>query len=200
MVTIVSKKWGHINRRVVVIIVGKFRCRQQIHPIILLVRAEHPKVRFHPLVVILNLTLSLWVICCRKSWLNSKVLIDTPCEVGHECRTTIRPMYEGNPVQFLDMANVQLHQIQSGNICRCRNEMCHLRESIGDDIDGVKPIGFWQFTHEVRLDPLPWAIWSRDWLQFSVFVLVLMLHSPASVTTLYVSLNPVGKIPMPITS
>jgi hypothetical protein len=199
MVTIVSEKWGRINRRVVVIIVSKFRHQQQICPIILLVRAEHPKVRFHPLVVILDLTLSLWVICCRKSQLDSEVLIDTLCEVGCERRTMIRPVHKGNPMQFPDMANVQLHQIRSRNICCCQNEMCHLCESIGDDIDGVKPIRFWQFTHKVRLDPLPWTIWSRDQLQFSVFVLVPMLRSPASVTTLYVSLNPVGKILMPIT-
>jgi hypothetical protein len=125
---------SHIDRWVVVIIVSKFRHRQQIRPIVLSVRAEHPKVRFHPLVVILDLTLSLWVIRHRKSWFDSEVLIDTLHEVGREHRTAIRPVYKGNPVQFPDMANVQLHQIRSGNICCCQNEMCHLHESIGDDI------------------------------------------------------------------
>jgi hypothetical protein len=55
----------------------------------------------------------------------------------------ISPMYEGNPVQFPDVANVQLHQIQSGNISRHWNEMHHFRKSIGDNIDGIEPVGFW---------------------------------------------------------
>jgi hypothetical protein len=91
------------------IIVSKFCHWQQIHPIILSVRAEHSQIRFHPLVVILNLALSLWVIHCRKSQFNPKVFIDTLHEVCCEHQTAISPMYKGNPVQFPDMVNVQLH-------------------------------------------------------------------------------------------
>jgi hypothetical protein len=67
--------------------------------------------------------------------------------------------------------------------------MRHLRESIGDDIDSIESIGFRQFTNKVRLDPLPWPIRSRDWLKLSVFLLILMLRSPACMATLYVSLD-----------
>jgi hypothetical protein len=101
-------------------------------------------------------------------------------------------MYEGNPMQFPHMMNMKFHQVWCGNIRHRRNEMRQFRKSIGDDIDGIEPVGFRQFTNEVRLDPLPWPIRGRDRLKLSVFPLIPMLRSPACMTTLYVSLDIVG--------
>jgi hypothetical protein len=181
------------------VIVCEFCCWQQICPIVLLVQTEHPQVGFHPFVVIFDLSLSLWVIHCGEMQLDSKVLIDTFCKICSKCQTTISAVYEGDPVQFPDMMNVWLHQVWSQNISHCQNEMQHFRESIGDDVDGVETIGFRQFTNKVRLDPLPWAIGSRNWLKFSVLTLIPVFHLSAGVTALYVSLYPVRQILTPIT-
>jgi hypothetical protein len=89
------------------------------------------------------------------------------------------------------MMNVQLHQVWSRNICHHWNKMSHFCKSIRDDVDGVESVRFRQFTNEVRLDPLPWSIWSGDQLEFSMFTLILMFHMLAGMTTLYVSLDPV---------
>ena len=63
-------------------------------------QTEHPKVRFHPLVVIFNLPLCLGVICSRKSGFNPKLLVNVLCEVRSESRPAIGTMYERNPMQF----------------------------------------------------------------------------------------------------
>jgi hypothetical protein len=64
-------------------------------------------------------------------------------------------------MQLPNVMNVQLHQVQSGNISCHWNEMSHFHKLIGDHVDGIESIGFQQFTDEVRLNPLPWAIRSR---------------------------------------
>jgi hypothetical protein len=84
VVPIVRKEWSRLDRRVVVIVVGEFRHRQQICPIVLSMRIEHPQVRLHPLVVIFDLTLCLWVVCHRETQFDSEVFVDALREISHE--------------------------------------------------------------------------------------------------------------------
>ena len=54
MAAVVHKERHGVNRGVMVIIVHKFHHWKQIHPVILPVGAEHAKVGFHPLVVVVD--------------------------------------------------------------------------------------------------------------------------------------------------
>ena len=76
----------------------------------------------------------------------------------------ISTMYERNPMQFPYVVDMQFHEIRSGDVSCCRNEMCHLCESIGNNVNGIETIQFWEFPHEIRLNPLPGSIGSGDWL------------------------------------
>ena len=102
--------------------------------------AQHSEVHFHPLVVIFNLSLCLGVICSRKLWFNSKFLVKILCKVHCDCRPAISAMYKWNSMQFPDMMNVQFHKIRCGDVGSGRDEMHHLHESIGDNVNDIKPI------------------------------------------------------------
>ena len=111
-------------------------------------QTEHPKVCFHPLVVIFDLSLCLGVICGRKLRFNPKLLVDALHEVHSETRPMIGTMYKWNPMQFpyvMDMQfpyvmDMQFHEIRSGDVSCGRNEMCHLCELIGNNINGIKTV------------------------------------------------------------
>ena len=66
----VGPEWGHANAWVVVVVVCELCCVEQVHPIVLLVAAEHVDVGLNPLVVVLDLSLHLWVVGC------GEVLVD----------------------------------------------------------------------------------------------------------------------------
>ena len=125
-------------------------------------RTEHPKVHFHPLVIIFNLSLRLGMIRGRKSGFDPKLLVNVLREVRSESRPAIGTMYKQNPMQFPYVADVQLHKIRSGDVSRGRNEMCHLREPIGNNVNGIKTVQLQKFPHEIGLNPLPGSIGDGD--------------------------------------
>ena len=62
--TIVCKKWGNLSWGMDIIVVGKFRHGNEVHPIILLVVGCKPEVLFKDLVDLFGLTISLRVVPC----------------------------------------------------------------------------------------------------------------------------------------
>ena len=102
------------------------------------------------------------MICGRKSGFDSKLLVNVLREVRSESRPAIGTMYEWNPMQFPYVTDVQLHKIGSRDIGCRRNEMCHFREPIGNNVDRIKAIRFREFPHEIRLNPLPGPIRGGD--------------------------------------
>ena len=93
-------------------------------------------------------------------------------------------------MQFPNVLDVQLHQFGSRNIGGCQDEVGHLRKSVGHYVDGIETTGSREFTHKVRLDPLPRAIGSGNWLELTKLVLVSMFCLLAHVTTLDIVLDP----------
>ena len=76
----------------------------------------------------------------RKSGFDPKLLVNVLCEVCSESRPVISTMYKRNPMQFPYVTDMQFHEIRSGDVSCGRNEMCHLRESIGNNVNGIKAI------------------------------------------------------------
>jgi hypothetical protein len=91
-------------------------------------------------------------------------------------------MYEQNSVKFPDVTDVDLHQVCGGYVGCCWNEVGHLRQSVGDDVDGIETTRLGKFTNKIQLNPLPWAVWCRDWLELAEFLLVLMFCTLAHMT------------------
>ena len=54
----------HSSALMAVIVVSKFGRVDEVRPIVLMIQAKHAQVGFQPLVVTLDLSLSLWVVCC----------------------------------------------------------------------------------------------------------------------------------------
>ena len=98
------------------------------------------------------------------------------------------------PDQYSDFiaVNVQFHEIGGRDISSCQDEMSHFCKTIRNNVDHIETIQLWEFTYKIRLNPLPRSIRSRNQLQFSKFALVPMFRSPTGVTSLYISLNPIG--------
>jgi hypothetical protein len=83
-------------------------------------------------------------------------------------------MYEWNSVKLPDVTDVELHQVHGRDVGCCQNKVGHLHQSVGNDVDGVEATRSGEFTNKIHLNPLPWAIWHRYWLELAEFPLVLM--------------------------
>ena len=176
----------------------KLRHRKEISPIVLTVRAEHAEICFHPLVVILDLSLRLRMIGGREAGFDSKPLVQAFCKHGGEGRSSVRSMYQRDSMQFPDVSDVQIHQVGSGDIGGHRKKVGHFHQSIGDDVDGIETTRFGEFTYEIRLNPLPRSVRSGNRLELSKFPLVLMFRTSAGMAPLDISFHPSCQVASPV--
>lgn len=70
---------------------------------------------------------------------------------------------------------------------------------IKHSVDHIETIGFREFSHKVRLDPLPWSIRCGDQLHLSKLLLVPMLCSAAHMAHLHILFDPICHVPSPVT-
>jgi hypothetical protein len=155
------------------------------------VRAEHPEVGLHPLVVVLDLPLGLQMVCGGELWLNPESLVQALRESSGEGRPSIHSMKQQDSMKFPYVPDVQSHEVWGGDIGGCRNEVHHFPKSVRDNIDHIETTGFGELSYEIQLDPLPQAIGCRDWLHFPELALVPMFHPLAHMASFHIAFDPV---------
>ena len=153
VVAIVRIEGGHANGWVVMVVVGKLSCVEEIDPIILAVRREHAEICLEPLVVRLDLALGLWVVGSGEALVDTKGAIQATHIWSSELRATVGVVMQGESMEGPYTLDVELSELFSGAGGFAGDEVGHLRETVGNDINGIKTTGQGQFDDKVRLGP-----------------------------------------------
>ena len=85
------------------VVILEFRQREEVHPVILMLIDEQPKVLLQFLVDLLRLSVTLWVIGSGGCNLDPKHAVQFPSELCHELWASVRDYLVGYTVEFPDI-------------------------------------------------------------------------------------------------
>ena len=84
----------------------------EVHPVVLSLIDEYPKVLLQFLIDLLRLSITLWVIGCGGRYLNPEYTVQLPSEFCYELRTSVGDYLAGYAMEFPNMLDEQ-----SGHTC-----------------------------------------------------------------------------------
>ena len=113
-----------------VVVVLEFCQGEEVHPVILSLIDEYPKVLLQFLIDLFHLSIPLWVIGCGGCYLNPEHVVQFSSELCYELRSSVGDYFVGYAMEFPNMLDEQ-----SGRACcqqsgECRYEVGSLGKGV----------------------------------------------------------------------
>ena len=138
------------------VVVGKLSSVKEVDPIILVVHREHVKVCLKPLIVCL--TLGLQMVGGGEMLVNAKGAVKVAHIWGGELGATISVVMQREAMKRPYMLDMELGKLFGSAGGLAGDEMGHFHEVVGNNINGIKAMGWGKLHNKVRLGPKPGAL------------------------------------------
>ena len=106
-----------------VAVILEFHQGEEVHPVILSLIDEYPKVLLQFLIDLLRLSIPLWVIGCGGRYLNPEYVVQLPSKLCYELRTLVGDYLVGYAMEFPNVLDEQSDRACCRQSGECRYEM-----------------------------------------------------------------------------